>query len=86
VEVRDHDPAAALWSGEDGLDAVRAVERTARRLLKPGGFVVVEHADAQGTSAPAIFRQSTGWIEIADHQDLAGRDRYVTARREGARP
>src|SRR5687768_17375350 len=36
-EVRDHDPALALWSGDDGLDAVRMVEATAWRLLKPGG-------------------------------------------------
>ena len=36
-EVRDHDPSLALWSGEDGLDAIRVVERVAARLLVPGG-------------------------------------------------
>jgi len=36
-EARDHDPAAALWSGDDGLDAVRVLEATAARLLRPGG-------------------------------------------------
>jgi release factor glutamine methyltransferase len=81
-EARDHDPALALWSGDDGLDAIRAIERTAWRLLKPGGVVGVEHADAQGDSAPAVFSQSDHpWREVADHPDLAGRPRYVTAGR-----
>lgn len=84
VEARDHDPAVALWSGQDGLDAIRAVAASAWRLLKPGGFVVVEHADVQGASAPAIFKQNAGWTEIADHRDLAGRDRFVTARKAPA--
>lgn len=76
-EARDHDPELALWSGQDGLDAIRAIEQTAWRLLKPGGVVGVEHADAQGGTAPAIFRSR--WSEVTDHRDLAGRPRYVTA-------
>lgn len=81
-EVRDHDPAAALWGGgRDGLDLVRAIERTAARLLRPGGVVAVEHADAQGRSAPAVFAGAGRWTEVADHPDLTGRDRFVTARR-----
>ena len=54
-EVRDHDPALALWSGDDGLDAMRVVERVAARLLRPGGVVGAEHADVQGEPAPAVF-------------------------------
>jgi release factor glutamine methyltransferase len=79
-EVVDHDPGIALWAGEDGLDVVRLVEQAARRLLKPGGLLVVEHSDRQGRSAPALLEAAGGWSEVADHQDLAGRDRYVTAR------
>ncbi len=79
VEARDHDPSLALWSGDDGLDAVRVVEETAARLLRPGGAVVVEHADAQGEAAPAVFRRSGRWREVADRPDLAGRPRFVTA-------
>ena len=83
-EVVDHDPGIALWAGEDGLDVVRLVEQAARRLLKPGGLVVVEHSDRQGSSAPAVFARAGGWAEVQDHRDLAGRDRYVTARWTGA--
>lgn len=79
-EVRDHDPGLALYGGPDGLDVVREVEQTARRLLRPGGLVVVEHSDGQGASCPAVFRAAGGWTEIADHRDLAGRDRFTTAR------
>lgn len=80
-EVRDYDPAPALYgSGEDGLGEVRAVERTARRLLRPGGLVAVEHADEQGTAVYWLFPEEYGWREVRNHQDLTGRDRFVTAR------
>lgn len=76
-EVRDHDPSLALWSGDDGLDAMRVLERTAWRLLKPGGVVGAEHADAQGESAPDVF--SGRWSDVRDNLDLARRPRFVTA-------
>lgn len=80
-EVRDHDPVLALVAGGDGLDVIRAVERTARRLLRAGGVVVVEHSDRQGESAPAVFGE--GWRNVEDHKDLAGRPRYLTGERMG---
>jgi len=80
LEVRDHDPALALWSGADGLDAMRVVEARAALLLVSGGVVGVEHADAQGESAPAVFAATGRWADVRDHRDLAGRPRFVTAR------
>ena len=80
VEARDHDPALALWSGDDGLDAIRVVEARAGLLLRPGGVVGVEHADVQGESAPAVFAATGRWVDVRDHRDLAGRPRFVTAR------
>ena len=78
-EVATHDPAIALWSGADGLDAMRVVEQVAARLLRTGGIVVAEHADLQGESAPAVFDATGRWLAVTDHPDLAGRARYVTA-------
>lgn len=78
-EARDHDPSLALWSGDDGLDAMRALEQAAWRLLRSGGVVGAEHADAQGESAPAVF--AGRWADVRDHDDLAGRPRFLTARR-----
>jgi release factor glutamine methyltransferase len=80
IEARDHDPALALWSGADGLDAMRVVEGRAALLLAPGGVVGVEHADAQGESAPAVFSSTGRWVDVRDQRDLAGRPRFVTAR------
>jgi release factor glutamine methyltransferase len=83
-EARDHDPQLALFAGEDGLAALRVVERVAARLLRPGGVVGVEHADVQGESAPGVFAARPGaagrWCDVRDHRDLAGRPRFVTAR------
>jgi release factor glutamine methyltransferase len=81
VEGRDHDPALALWAGDDGLDLMRVLERSAFRLLRPGGVVVAEHAHEQGTTAPAVFTGTGRWFEVRDHRDLADRDRFVTARK-----
>ncbi|MGP3924802.1 peptide chain release factor N(5)-glutamine methyltransferase [Streptomyces sp. 8N616] len=80
-EARDHDPQLALFSGEDGLDTIRGIERTAHRLLRPGGVVVVEHADTQGGQVPWIFTEERGWADAADHPDLNNRPRFATARR-----
>lgn len=79
-EARDHDPQLALFSGDDGLDAMRVLERRAALLLKPHGVVGAEHADAQGEAAPAVFAATGRWREVTDHLDLAGRPRFVTAR------
>lgn len=79
-EARDHDPGLALFSGVDGLDAFRVLERRAAILLRSGGVVGAEHADAQGEAAPALFSASGRWREVSDHRDLAGRPRFVTAR------
>lgn len=79
-EARDHDPHLALFSGEDGLDAIRILERRAAALLKDGGVVGAEHADVQGESAPAVFAATGRWRDVRDNLDLAGRPRFVTAR------
>jgi release factor glutamine methyltransferase len=79
-EARDHDPHLALFSGDDGLDAIRVLERRAALLLRPGGAVGFEHADAQGESAPAVFTATGRWADVRDHADLAGRARFTTAR------
>ena len=77
-EVGEYDPATALWGGEDGLDAVRVVSATARRLLRPGGLLAVEHGAQQGSAVYWVFAEENGWSQTRNHTDLAGRDRFVT--------
>jgi release factor glutamine methyltransferase len=79
-EARDHDPHLALFSGADGLDAIRVLERRAAVLLRPGGALGFEHADVQGASAPAVLLATGRWSDVRDHADLAGRARFTTAR------
>ncbi|MFP5333942.1 MAG: peptide chain release factor N(5)-glutamine methyltransferase [Actinomycetes bacterium] len=81
AEVRDHDPQVALYGGgPDGLDVPRAVLAAAARLLRPGGLVVVEHADTQGEALLAVLTGGP-WEHAAGHVDLAGRARFSSARR-----
>lgn len=79
-EVRDHDPRIALVAGADGLAVIRAVAARAWQLLRPGGWLVVEHADRQGDSAPAALRDA-GFVDVTDEPDLAGRPRIAKGRR-----
>jgi release factor glutamine methyltransferase len=78
-EARNHDPMLALFSGADGLDAIRTVVSVATRLLRPAGLLCCEHADVQGESAPAVVVASGAFTAVRDHRDLTGRPRFVTA-------
>jgi release factor glutamine methyltransferase len=78
-EVRDHDPVLALFSGQDGLDAIRVVVTEAARLLRPAGLLCIEHADVQGESAQQVLIQHGVFAAVRDHPDLSGRSRFVTA-------
>lgn len=80
AEARDHDPHLALFSGDDGLDAIRVLAVRAARLLGPGGVLGFEHADVQGEAAPAVLHAAGRWVDVVDHRDLAGRPRFTTAR------
>ncbi len=80
AEVRDHDPALALYGGADGLDLVRIISRVAREFVVPGGLLVLEHAEVQGRAIRELL-VADGWRAPATHRDLTGRDRATTALR-----
>ncbi|KRE35547.1 protein-(glutamine-N5) methyltransferase, release factor-specific [Janibacter sp. Soil728] len=81
-EVAEHDPEIALYGGsDDGLRIPLAVAAAAARLLRPGGLLVMEHADSQGQSLPRALAASGDWVDVADHADLTGRPRTTTATR-----
>jgi release factor glutamine methyltransferase len=81
TEARDHDPDLALFSGQDGLDAIGVLTRVGARLLRPGGWIACEHAEVQAESVPALFARHGGFDQIRDQRDLSGRPRFTTARR-----
>ncbi|MGL4175206.1 MAG: peptide chain release factor N(5)-glutamine methyltransferase [Dermatophilaceae bacterium] len=83
-EVRDHDPELALYGrSADGLAVPLAVAGRAAALLRPGGVLVMEHADTQGNSLAGALQASGRWVDIVDHVDLTGRPRAVVAVRRG---
>ncbi|QNE34810.1 peptide chain release factor N(5)-glutamine methyltransferase [Leifsonia shinshuensis] len=77
-EVRLFDPAVALYGGADGLDVVRVISGVARRLLRPGGTLVLEHGELQGAQIRELLT-ADGWRATATHPDLTTRDRATTA-------
>jgi release factor glutamine methyltransferase len=80
-EVAEHDPPEAVFAGPDGLDVIRPLITVAAGLLKPGGFLAIEHDATQGESVPALLSVRRVLADVQDHPDLAGRPRFVTARR-----
>jgi release factor glutamine methyltransferase len=79
-EVAEHDPPEAVFSGADGLDVIRAVIPLAARLLRPGGWVGIEHDESQAVGVPLLLDASGHFRDVRDHPDLAGRPRFATAR------
>ncbi len=79
-EVALHDPAIALYAGEDGLDLVKIVSDVAWRLLRRGGGLAIEHADMQAEQVRQLLL-SRGWTLVQTHKDFNQRDRAVTATR-----
>jgi release factor glutamine methyltransferase len=80
VEI-DHDPAEAVFAGPDGLSVLPALVRTAARLLRPGGLLVVEHDESHAADVARLLTRD-GWRDVTDHRDLAGRPRFARAVRE----
>lgn len=77
-EVRDYDPALALDGGIDGLDFYRAIAAQARRLLAPGGRLIVELGAGQEAAVHGLF-VAAGLSVNAARADLAGIPRSLSA-------
>jgi release factor glutamine methyltransferase len=77
-EVRLHDPALALYGGEDGMSVIHLVSASAKRLLVTGGALIIEHADSQSEQVSQLLL-ADGWREVRAHKDLTDRYRAVTA-------
>jgi release factor glutamine methyltransferase len=71
------EPSSALFSGADGLDAIRRIVADAPAWLRSGGWLVMEMGYRQGDAVRALFDSS--WSSVAVKRDLAGRDRFVVA-------
>jgi release factor glutamine methyltransferase len=76
-DVKDHEPAEALYGGDDGMNSPRLFIEAASRLLKSGGFLAIEHHEDQGLEIAAVLHED--FTDILLHKDLTGRPRFTTA-------
>lgn len=78
--VAGWEPASALYSGVDGLDAMREITAGAGERLRPGGALVLEIGSDQGDAVRSLLIDA-GFVDVEVRPDLAGRDRIAVARR-----
>lgn len=78
AEVREHEPASALFAGTDGLDAYRAIVHHLPRLLAPGGVAILEIGWTQAEAVTALVE--TQGLAATLRRDLAGHPRAILAR------
>ncbi|MBS0220581.1 MAG: peptide chain release factor N(5)-glutamine methyltransferase [Proteobacteria bacterium] len=78
-EVARHEPRQALDGGPDGLGAYRIIAAVGRRLIVPGGHLLVEAGEGQAIEIASIFL-SSGLIPLPPWKDLGGIERVVAAR------
>jgi release factor glutamine methyltransferase len=74
------EPGAALASGHDGLDAIRAIVRDAPAHLVPGGWLLLEHGFGQGPAVRALLH-AADFVDVDTARDLEGRERVTLGRR-----
>ena len=78
--VVDNEPIEALFGGVgDGMAIPALFIRTATRVLKPGGWLILEHFESQSAALEALLSQD--YSEISHYTDLNNRPRWITARR-----
>ncbi|MGY2745815.1 peptide chain release factor N(5)-glutamine methyltransferase [Pseudarthrobacter sp. O4] len=79
-EVALHDPPEALYGGgADGMELPTAAAASAARLLKVGGYFVMEHAEVQARWIAGMMNSSGVWSEVTTHLDLNGKERATSA-------
>jgi release factor glutamine methyltransferase len=74
------EPVSALVAGEDGLGAIRRIISDAMRVLKPGGWLLLEHGYDQAGQVRALLEQA-GFAAVSSREDLAGVERISGGQR-----
>ncbi len=76
--VLNSEPVSALLSGSDGLDDIRQIIQTAKKYLRPGGCLLLEHGFQQGAEVRKLYEQA-GYQDVTTHHDLVGLQRVTMA-------
>ena len=83
-EVRDYEPAVAVFGGEDGLDGLRSVIEGAVQRLRPGGWLVMEFGCGQDDCVTDLVKGVEGIDLVKIRHDLQDIPRTVVCRRTTA--
>jgi release factor glutamine methyltransferase len=78
-EVRDYEPHIALFAGPTGLEIYQRLTTDAARVLRPGGWLLVELSYNALEGVRNML--AAGWEDIDVGSDLAGLPRVLAARR-----
>lgn len=81
-DVKDHEPAAALFAGETGLDAIREIVDLAPDALVAGGLLALELAENRAEEVAAWLDGTRDWEAVELRDDMAGRPRILLAVRQ----
>lgn len=73
------DPHDAVFSGADGMEAIRGLVPVAAGLLVPGGAIGIEHDETTSAAVARVLGKDGRFERITPLADLAGRPRFVTA-------
>ena len=68
------EPADALASGRDGLDAIRLIVVQAPPYLQAGGWLALEHGYDQAAQCRQLLEEA-GYTQVFSQRDLAGIER-----------
>jgi release factor glutamine methyltransferase len=79
ADVVAHEPAAALFAGEDGLAVITRIVAGAATRLRPGGLLALEIGAGQAAAVLDLLVSAGGYIAPRVERDLAGRDRMALA-------
>lgn len=78
ANVRDHEPAAALFAGPDGLSIYRRMAAGVHQRLKPGGLLALEVGQGQASEVETVMARSGSLTPAGRFKDLARIERVVT--------
>ncbi len=82
IIVSDYEPHGALFAGSTGLEDLTVIINGSREWLSPNGALVVEIGHRQGSEAKRLATEA-GFEDVTIQRDLAGKDRFLTARLKG---
>jgi len=82
-DVRDYEPACALYAGPDGLSVILELISAAAGVLRPDGWLIFEFGLGQADGVDRLLREDAQWSEVETARDLQGIPRVVAARRSG---